>query len=181
MPVMSLRTGHQVAAVEKTIINPFDLSVQAFKLSGRRLERPQNSYLLPDDIREISRVGLIIDDSQEIVASTDVVKLQQILDLNFELIGLPVVDKKRRRIGKVLDFTIVGDAMLVYQLIVKRPLFKDFLDPELTIHRSQIAQITQNQVIIKNELAELRELDRQAAIDNFVNPFRNPKPISQDK
>lgn len=181
MPVMSLRTGNQVATITKVIVNPYDLTIFAFKLAGRQLDNPHDAYLLPADIREISRIGIIIDDSQEIIARTDVIKLQQILDLNFELVNLPVIDKKRHRIGRVLDFTIIGDAMLVYQLIVKRPLLKDLLDPELTIQRTQIDKISQHQVVIKNELGELRELEKQAAIDNFVNPFRSTKPANQSK
>ncbi|MDO4870486.1 MAG: hypothetical protein Q3996_00075 [Candidatus Saccharibacteria bacterium] len=181
MPVVSLRTGNQVATIIDTIVNPFNLTIHAFRLSGRQLNNPHNAYLLPSDIREISRIGLIIDDSQDIVSSDDVIRLKEILDLNFELINLPVIDKKRRKIGRVIDTTIISEAMIIHQLVIKRPLFKDFFDQELIIQRSQIDKISQHQVIIKNELGELRELEKQAAIDNFINPFRNTETANQGK
>ena len=178
-PVLSLRTGGRIAQVENLIVNPYNLSTQAFKLKGYALENPKDSYLLPRDVREISRLGIIIDDSEEIVRSADIIKLRQIIELDFKLVGLPVFDQHNRRVGRVTDFTLDHDDLLVYQLVVKRPFLKDLLDPELLIHRSQIAELSQHRVTIKGSLDKLQEIERQVAIDHFVNPFRSKKPAKE--
>lgn len=178
-PVLSLRSGQKIATISEIILNPYNLKVLAFRLAGRELDNPKDSFLLTEDIREFSSMGIIINDSEEIVASSDVIRLAKTLELNFNLVGLPVFDNRRRKVGKVTDFTLEIGQMLVYQLIVKRPFFKDFLDPELTIHRSQILEVSQTQITIKSSTNELRTLERQTAIDNFVNPFRQVKPSKE--
>lgn len=180
-PILSLRSSSKIATISKLIINPYDLTIQALKLTGRQLDDPKDSYLLPEDIREISPLGIIVNDSEDIVSSTDVIRLQKTLDLQFELIGLPVIDKQQRKVGKVINYNIVAENMMIYQLVVQRPMFKDFFDPELLVHRSQIAELSHDKVIIKNSLNQLREIERQDAIDNFVNPFRSTKSAKTSK
>ena len=180
-PILSLRSSSKIATISKLIINPYDLTIQALKLAGRQLDNPKDSYLLPEDIREISPLGIIINDSEDIVSSTDVIRLQKTLDLQFELIGLPVIDKQQRKVGKVVNYNVIAENMMIYQLVVQRPMFKDFFDPELLIHRSQIAELSHDKVIIKNSLSQLREIERQDAIDNFVNPFRSTKSAKTSK
>lgn len=180
-PILSLRSSSKIATISKLIINPYDLTIQALKLTGRQLDNPKDSYLLPEDIREISPLGIIINDSEDIVSSTDVIRLQKTLDLQFELISLPVIDKQQRKVGKIVNYNIIAENMMIYQLIVQRPMFKDFFDPELLIHRSQIAELSHDKVIIKNSLSQLREIERQDAIDNFVNPFRSTKSAKTSK
>ena len=180
-PILSLRSSSKIATISKLIINPYNLTIQALKLAGRQLDNPKDSYLLPEDIREISPLGIIINDSEDIVSSTDVIRLQKMLDLQFELIGLPVIDKQQRKVGKVINYNIIAENMMIYQLVVQRPMFKDFFDPELLIHRSQIAELSHDKVIIKNSLSQLREIERQDAIDNFVNPFRSTKSAKTSK
>lgn len=180
-PILSLRSSSKIAIISKLIINPYDLTIQALKLAGRQLDNPKDSYLLPEDIREISPLGIIINDSEDIVSGTDVIRLQKTLDLQFELIGLPVIDKQQRKVGKVVNYNIIVENMTIYQLVVQRPMFKDFFDPELLIHRSQIAELSHDKVIIKNSLSQLREIERQDAIDNFVNPFRSTKSAKTSK
>lgn len=178
-PVLSLRSGQKIANISEIIINPYNLKVIAFRLSGRELDNPKDSYLLPEDIREFSSMGIIVNDSEDIVASQDIIRLSEILQLNFNLLNLNVIDNNHKKVGKVINFTLEIGQMIVYQLIVKRPVFKDFFDPELTIHRSQILEVSHKQIIIKNSLGELRDLERQNTIDNFVNPFRQVKPTKE--
>lgn len=181
LPILSLRSGSKIATISELIVNPYDLTIQALKLTGRQLDNPKDSYLLPEDIREISHLGIIVNDSEDIVSSADVIRLQKILDLHFKLINLPVIDKQRRKVGKVINYTLVAENMMIYQLVVQRPMLKDFFDPELLIHRSQIAELSQTKVVIKNSLDKLRELERQDAINNFVNPFRSSKSAKSSK
>lgn len=180
-PILSLRSSSKIATISKLIINPYDLTIQALKLAGRQLDDPKDSYLLSEDIREISPLGIIINDSEDIVSSTDVIRLQKTLDLQFELISLPVIDKQQRKVGRVVNYNIIAENMMIYQLVVQRPMFKDFFDPELLVHRSQIAELSHDKVIIKNSLSQLREIERQDAIDNFVNPFRSTKSAKTSK
>ena len=93
--------------------------------------------------------------------------------LNFNLIGLKVETKKGSKLGKVSDYTVTDDNFSVQQIIVKRPLIKSFVDPELTIPRKEIVEITDYKIIVKDEEKVIRaRAEKEDFIPNFVNPFR---------
>ena len=129
-------------------------------------------------VREFSRAGMIIDSNDEFVRSEDIVRLQKILKLNFDLLGLKVITKKHAKLGKVADFVLQSSNWGVQQLIVQRPVMKALIDPELIIDRSRIVEVDDYRVIIKEEREKSKTKLKAAPIDDlvpdFVNPFRQP-------
>ena len=116
---------------------------------------------------------MVIDNIEELVTPDDVIKIQKVLALNFSLTGLKVETKKGSKLGTVSDFTITNNDFIVQQIIVKRPIIKSFVDPELTISRKEIVEITDYKVIVKDEEKTLKSrAEKEDFIPNFVNPFR---------
>ena len=116
---------------------------------------------------------MVIDSSDELISSADVIQIEKILKLNFSLTGLKVETKKGTKLGKTIDYTVTDDDFTVQQLIVKRPLVKAFIDPELTIPRTEIVEITDYKVVVKDEEKTIRaRAEKEDFIPNFVNPFR---------
>lgn len=169
-PVLSLQTGTELARADQAIVNPHDLSIIAFNLSGATLDVTP-SLLRIEDIRELSPIGMIVDSSDEFVQPEDIIKLNTVYKLEFEPIGKPVLDEKRNKIGKVIDFTIDSGSFVIQQLIVKRPLLKSFNDSELIVHRSQIVEITDEAIIVKSKAKVNQTLPKDSR--NYVNPFRS--------
>jgi len=103
-----------------------------------------------------------------------VIKIRDVMALNFDPIGLKVETKKGTKLGKIEDYTVDAGSMMVQQLIVRRPLRKSFVDPQLTIARSQIVEVDDYKVTVRDEEDEIREKARtEDFIPNFVNPFRS--------
>ena len=101
-------------------------------------------------------------------------KLDKIIELNFDLVGLKVETKKGTKLGKVINYTVNTDNFAVLQLIVRRPAIKALIDPELVIPKKEIVEITDYKVIIKDEEDKIRKKAiKEDFIPNFVNPFRN--------
>ncbi|MBR0465656.1 hypothetical protein IJJ02_02630 [Candidatus Saccharibacteria bacterium] len=175
-PVLSVQAGGAIGKITSTIIDPNDLKVIAFRLEGPMINRQQN-LLDVRSVREYSNYGFVIDNVDELVSEDDVIKISEILKLNFNLIGLKVETKKGSKLGKVQDFTVTSEDFIVQQIIVKRPAVKAFIDPELTISRNEIVEITDYKVIIKDEEKVLKEkAKKEDFIPNFVNPFRTHEP-----
>ena len=175
-PVLSVQAGGAIGKIISTIIDPNDLKVIAFRLEGPMINRQQN-LLDVRSVREYSNYGFVIDNVDELVSEDDVIKISEILKLNFNLIGLKVETKKGSKLGKVQDFTVTSEDFIVQQIIVKRPAVKAFIDPELTISRNEIVEITDYKVIIKAEEKVLTEkAKKEDFIPNFVNPFRTHEP-----
>lgn len=170
--VMSLQTGTELARVKTPIIDPRTLTVIAYELEGSLLDQ-HPSLLRIADIRELSDIGMIVDSSEEFIGVDDVIKLKEIHDLHFPLLGLTVIDDKKHKLGKVIDYTVEISGFVIQQLSVRRPLFKSLGDSELLIHRSQIIQINDTTITVKSGSNEAKD-PVPHAVKAYVNPFRHP-------
>ena len=139
-PVLSVQAGGPIGKITSTIIDPNDLKIIAFRLEGPLVNKQQN-LLDARSIREYSNYGFVIDDIDELIGPDDVIKISDILKLNFDLLNLKVETKKGSKLGKVQDFTVTSEDFIVQQIIVKRPAVKALIDPELTISRKEIVEI----------------------------------------
>jgi sporulation protein YlmC with PRC-barrel domain len=149
-PVMSLRTGQPVATATKPIINPNNLKIEGFYCDDR-FEKGE-FILLCQDIRDIIPQGFVVDDHDVLTAPDELVRMQEILEIDFSLIGKPVITVAKERIGKVEDYATEMDTMYVQKLYVTRTLIKSFASGSLGVDRNQINEITDRKIIISELL-----------------------------
>ena len=175
-PILSVQAGGPIGRIVDAIVDPDNLSVIAFHVDGPPINKQQN-ILDVRSVREYSSYGFVIDDIDELVSPDDVIKINNILKLNFNLISLKVETKKGSKLGKVQDFTLTSEDFIIQQIIVKRPMIKSLNDPELTIPRSEIVEITDYKIIVKEEEKTIKKkAEKQEFVPNFVNPFRESQP-----
>lgn len=174
-PVLSLHLGGPIGRVTSELVDPNDLTIIALNVSGPQTGDGDHGDILDvRNIREFSNIGMIIDSIDELVSKGDVVRFDKIIDLNFSVVGLHVKTKKGTKLGKVTDYTFDPETMQIMQLIVKRPFIKSFLDPELVIGRSQIKEVNDYEIIVKEEEEEIKkESGKKDFVPNFINPFRD--------
>ena len=187
--ILSVQAGGAIGVVEGVIVDPDSLKIIAFKIGGPLVARSENNILDVNSIREYSNYGMVIDDIDELVAPGNVIKIAKIMELNFDLIGLKVITRKKSKLGKVIDFTVTNNDFVVQQVVVKRPIVKSFIDPELIISRKEIVEVTDYELIVKDEEKVIKErATKEDFVPNFVNPFReqgfapadNQSPDAQD-
>lgn len=148
-PVMSLRTGGEVATAVTPIINPDNLKIEGFYCNDRF--KNKELILLYQDIRDIIPQGIVIDDYDVLTDEEELVRLKKVLELQFELIGKPVQTVAKEKVGKVSDFAVETTTMTIQKIYASQSILKNFTGGNLSIDRSQIVEITQKKVII-NEL-----------------------------
>lgn len=179
VPVLGLQTGGELARTDREVIDPRTLEILGYELDGPLLtERP--AILRIADVREFSDMGIIVDSSDEFVTPGDIIKLNEIYELRFSLLGKPVFDKKRHKLGKVIGYTIDTTGFLIQQLSIKRPFLKSLDDTELLVHRSQIFEVNDREIIVNSE-AEVVSEPTATQIRSYHNPFRSssaPQPDS---
>ena len=176
VPVLSVQTSNAIAEISTPIVDPDKLKIIAFEVTGPMINAT-NCILDTNSIREYSRLGIIIDSIEELVSTNDVIRIKKVLELNFNLIGLKVETKKGTKLGHVSDFTVTPEDFLIKQIIVKRPTLKAFVDPELTIPRTEIVEITDYKIIVRDEEKTIKaRASKEDFIPNFVNPFREKQP-----
>ena len=171
VPIMSLQTGTELARTTSAVIDPRTLTIIAYEVSGPLLDQ-QPSFLRVADIREQSNLGLIVDSSDEFVGLDDVIKLKEVYDFGFELTGLPVVDEKGKKLGKVDTYTVELESFVIQQINVRRPILKSLGDTELLIHRSQIVKVSDTAITVKAGTIHAEPV--KTTVSNYVNPFRQP-------
>jgi len=173
-PIMGLQTGTKLAATKAPIIDPSNLKIVAYEVDGPLLaEHP--SFIRIADVRELSDVGMIIDSNDEFVGAKDVVALQKIYELDFNLIGLTVIDEIGHKLGKVDDYSLDTDSFIIQQLNVKRGVIKSLADTGLLIHRSQIVEINDRSIIVRTTAKKLEPITKPGQL-SYMNPFRSPTP-----
>ena len=160
-PVMSLRTGTQVATATTPIINPNSLKVEGFYC----IDRFDNSQLvlLYQDIRDIIPQGFVIDDHDVLAEPDELVRLKDVIKLNFELIGKPIETVSKYKVGKVSDYAVETTTMYVQKLYAAQSILKSFTGGSLSIDRSQINEITNKRIVI-NDLEARSPATAPAAI-----------------
>lgn len=146
-PVMSLRTGTPVATTIGPIINPTNLKVEGFYCSDDT-NRKHTLVLVTQDIRDILPQGFVVNDFDVLVEPAELVRLQPVLRLNFELLGMHVETVSKEKVGKVEDYTTDIDSMFIQKLYVSQSIFKNFSGSNLGIDRTQIVEITSKKVVI---------------------------------
>lgn len=182
-PILSVQAGGPIGIISSSIIDPDTLKILAFRLSGPLIAKSDTNLLDTSSIREYSNFGVVIDSIEELIADDDVIKIQKVLELNFDLLGLKVRTKKGAKLGHITDFTVTSEDFVVQQIIVKRPIVKSLIDPELVISRKEIAEITDYEVIVKDEEKTLKaRAEKEDFVPNFVNPFREQgfAPVETD-
>lgn len=177
-PILSLHTASRIAEVKGLVIDPNFLKVVAFEISAASSR--QSLFLEASSVREFSKMGMIVDSDEEFVEKDDVIKLKETIDLGFSLDNMKVVSKKKAMLGRIEDFIINTEDFQIMQLIVKRPIYKALIDPELVIGRSDIHEINDSEIIVKSEEGTI--MKKSGTLDfvpNFVNPFKDGKYIAR--
>ncbi len=182
--VLSLHTGAPIAEIDRPIIDPKKFKIIAFVLKNG-IVRAENSILRAEEVREVGlvhdRMGLIINSADDLADINDLPKIRQTADLNFRLIGHKVISARGKKLGVVSDYLFDSISFIIQQIVARRPFIYTFNNPELLISRTQIAEIDDDKIILKDTAAEVPqpvEIPANSAPD-FINPFRKVKSSSE--
>lgn len=148
MGVMSLRTGGPVASLGEPIINPNNLFIEGWHVRDSRTN--ENLVLLSQDVRDVLPQGLVINDHEVLAEPEELVRLKEIMGLNFRLSGLRVTTVGGKSYGKVSDFAFETSSFYVQKVYASQSLVKNFTGGMNSIDRSQIVEITNRRLVIED-------------------------------
>lgn len=146
---MSLRTGSPVATAIEPIINPKNLKIEGFYCED--IFDKTELILLFQDIRDILEAGFLVDDHEALVEPEELVRLKEVLEQRFSLLGKPIETVAKEKVGKVSDYAVETTTMYIQKIYASQSLLKSLTGGSLSIDRSQIIDVTDKKVII-NEL-----------------------------
>lgn len=150
-PVLSLRTGTQVATAIAPIINPNNLKIEGFYCHDS-LSR-QQLILVAQDVRDVMSQGIVVNDHDVLADPSELVRLTDVMRINFQLLGKPVRTSSGSKLGKISDYAVDVQSMYIQKIYVSQSVFKSFSGGNLGVDRSQIVEITDKQVVV-NDLTQ---------------------------
>jgi uncharacterized protein YrrD len=154
-PVMSLRTGSQVATTYRALINPNNLKIEGFYCADS-VDKKRQLVLVNRDIREVLPAGIVVDDHSVLVEPEELVRFHKVMELDFDLVGKNVVTEQGKKLGKVNDYATEPDSMIIKKLYVTQTLIKNLTGGNISVDRTQIVEITNRKIIVKDPLIPLK-------------------------
>jgi sporulation protein YlmC with PRC-barrel domain len=155
-PVLSVRTGSAIAMAAEPIINPNNLKVEGWYCND--YSSKQRLILQTQDVRDILPEGIVVDDLDALSDPEDLVRMQQLLHLNFTLMGKPVFSVNKKSLGKVTDFALELGAFYIQKLYVEPSLLKSIGSSSLVVDRTQIVEITNRKIVIQDPLKPVKSV-----------------------
>lgn len=172
-PLVSLQLETKIASLAEPIVDPRQLKLVAFYVNSPKAS-DGNLVIFTGDIREVNpRLGMIIDNDDVITPLDDLVRLHEIIDFDFHLPGIKVVDERGHKYGKVTSYSLDPQSFFIEQLTVEPNILRSLNNASSLIHRQQIISVTNKQIVIKAPTIKAGEVVRQST--DFVNPFRDIK------
>jgi uncharacterized protein YrrD len=153
-PVMSLRTGGQVATASMPIINPNNLKIEGWYCQDRFSK--STLILLSQDVRDVIKQGIVINDHDNLSEPDELVRLKEILDLNFELLGKSAETLNKKRIGKVDDYAVEVETFYIQKIYLAQSVLKNLKGGSLGVDRNQIVEITNRKIVIEDPLKPVK-------------------------
>ena len=145
--VLSLRTGGQVASAKAPIINPNNMQVIGFYCDDHFSNK--ELILLTQDIREHIRAGFVINDHEALVEEEDLVRIKDIIGIQYDPVGKLVVTDHKRKLGRVSDYAVDGESLYIKKLYIAPRMLKSITGTQLSVDRTQILEVNDKKIIVK--------------------------------
>lgn len=148
MQIKSLRSGRIAGTLTDVIINPHNLSIEAYYCIDRR--KKSNLVLFANDIRQMTRDSVIINDEENILEiDDDLVRLKELLAINFQLRGKKAITDDKRKLGRIADYAIDDKSHSIEKLYISKTGLQSLGGSDLVVGRNQLAEVTDKQVVVK--------------------------------
>lgn len=144
LSIGSIRSGGRIGRVTGIVINPHNLHIDAFSCNIIRQSKEQ--LVMPQDIRDLTVHGIVIDDHERLIDPESAIRLRPIMRLNFKMDGLKAY-VGRRRIGVVEDFAIDTEGLFIQKIYVKPTLTKRWSVSQLSFDRRQVHEVTRSKIV----------------------------------
>jgi uncharacterized protein YrrD len=147
-PVASLQTGASVAYLDLPVINPKNLKVVAFYLSGGLYH---GMLLDAKDIREVGNNVVVINHEDLIGDESEFIKIAPLLEKPYEMFNKLVYNQDDKKIGKIKSYTVSDDDFRIMRLDVAPRLTGAFLDIAKVVSRESIIEVAKNYIKVNDD------------------------------
>lgn len=153
--ILSLRNGATLGVTTGFLINPNNLKVEGFFCQARDAKKHEETILLVQDIRDFVPQGIAVNDFDALSNPEDLVRLKKYINLRYDPVGKKVITLAKESLGKVSDFAIDEQSFYIQKLYATQSILSNLSGGSLSIDRSQINEITDKKIIVKDISAKI--------------------------
>jgi len=143
-PLLSVRSSGRIGTVLEPILNPHNLHIDGFYCEVFSSNSEQ--ILLDIYVRDLGVRGLVIDDHVNLSDPDELVRLQPILDMNFQLVGKQAL-VNNKKIGKIVDYAIDRDSLFIQKFYVQPPVWQSINQNNLVFDRLSVVEVTDSHIL----------------------------------
>jgi uncharacterized protein YrrD len=145
--IISLRNGRQIGVITKSIVDPNKLIIIGFYTD--QMIAKKALVLLLSDIRELTAENCFVNDETVLSETSDLIRLQKIIEYNYSPDNKMVQLKDGKKIGKSTGAIINPKSMIIEKIYYKKGMFGVF-SSELSFPRENIIDVTNIKFVIKD-------------------------------
>ncbi len=100
------------------------------------------------DVREISKEAVIITDEDSILPINELVRAEELYNDGFDIIGLPVFTKRKKKLGKDVDYSVDTESGSLISISVH-----GLWGYKAIFNRANIYKIQLDKIIVKSDVS----------------------------
>ena len=105
-------------------------------------------------MREFSDVGLIVDSEDNLTDPSDLVRDEDILNMQFEIIGKKLVTQSGKKLGRVEDYVVDDISYRIEKIYARPTAIRTLSTNDYIIARRQIASVNEDEIIVKDAVVK---------------------------
>lgn len=144
LPVAAAEQRAKIGIVKDLVISPDDGAILGI-IIGIGLMYLNPKIITWQDIRSLAKDGVVTSSSDDLLPMKEVIRIKNLLESHFNLIGLPVFTASDEKLGKVYDYTI---ETALGQL-------KSIICPGRIITKSKIIRIESKKIIVASGVKKI--------------------------
>lgn len=147
LPIAALDVQGKIGEIKKIIIDPTNGNVLGFLIQTGGVFSAKK-VIASLDIREWDTNGLVTESIENLIEQGEIIRIKEILDEDFSLIGLKAKTESGKNLGQVEDFLIDTEN----QCVVKYYL-KDLLGKKRVLSYDRVIKIDK-EIIFSDDVSE---------------------------
>ena len=156
LPVIELENQLRVATTHDIVVEPKSGKVLGFLVKTGGL-MPKEQLVSSHDLAQLLPTALLIHNADKVTEIDEVIRIEELYKKRFGLISKRVRTKSGKHIGRVEDFLISTDSMMLFKLYL-RHMFSDRIIPF-----TAIIKIDQREIIVKDDFEALSATSQSEA------------------
>ncbi|MDP4038671.1 MAG: PRC-barrel domain-containing protein [bacterium] len=146
LPIISIRSSSRIGETTDFLIDEKNLKIAAAEINSGKTKK----YLLFSDIRNYDSTKILVNSIESLGEKSDMIRLGDLINNQFKLIGAKVETISGKKLGKVGNFSFEFSDGYIYKIYVGQNILKNILKTNLIIDRDDIIEVTKDKIIVRD-------------------------------